>query len=107
MSKLVRNLLVVAITLGLWGISFLFVGDSKKPDDPTEAPCRAQIDSIQRSKIKWAAATHQPPTAEPTAEQLLPYLPNHKMPICPGYGKYTINTVTNSPHCSIENHVYP
>jgi hypothetical protein len=43
----------------------------------------------------------------PTESDLLPYFPKHKMPECPGSGKYMLNAVTNPPRCSIETHTYP
>jgi hypothetical protein len=108
MNKLARNLLIVGLALGVWGISFLFKGDSSSSaDDSTQEICHAQLDEIQRAKLKWAKDNHQTGDAVPTKEQLLPYLLQHKMPACPGYGKYSINSVTNPPRCSIETHVYP
>lgn len=111
MSKLTRNLLIVGLALAVWGISFLFTDESTSKltstDDPTREICHAQLDEIQRAKQKWAKETHEPGTALPTVEQLLPYLSERKMPTCPGSGKYFINSVTNPPRCSIETHVYP
>ncbi len=107
MDKLTRNLLIVGLALGVWGISFLFTGESPPTDDPTREICHAQLDEIQRAKVKWTNDHKQAPDAVPPVDQLLPYLPKNKMPECPGMGKYIINAVTNPPHCSITTHVYP
>lgn len=108
MDKLTRNLLIVGLALAVWGISFLFTGDdSPKSDDPTKEICHAQLDEIQRAKQKWATDNDLSPTATPKETDLLKYFPKHKMPECPGGGKYMINTVTNPPSCSIETHTYP
>src|SRR3954468_16110486 len=106
MNNVMRNLIILGLALGVWGVSFLFVGDST-PDDPTREICHAQLDQIQRAKLQWASEQKQPNTAVPTASQLLVYIVTKKFPQCPGLGRYTINAVTNSPKCSITSHVYP
>jgi hypothetical protein len=40
-----------------------------------------------------------------TAEQILPYLPNHQLLRCPSGGIYTFGSLTNPPTCSIPGHV--
>jgi hypothetical protein len=108
MNKLTRNLLILGLALGAWGISFLFTGNNDAPtEDPTREICYAQLDQIQRAKVKWAAEHKQPNDAVPTMNDLLPYLLHQKAPECPGLGKYTINAVTNPPRCSITTHGYP
>lgn len=106
MNNVTRNLLILGLALGVWGVSFLFTGDSP-PDDPSREICHAQLDLIQRAKVKWALDHHQPDTAVPTMTDLLPYFPQQKAPECPGFGKYVVNSVTNPPKCSITTHVYP
>lgn len=109
MNNLGRNLMILGLALGIWGVSFLFVGDSTSngPDDPTREPCHASLVQIQRAKQKWAIEKQKPGDAVPTPDDLLPYFPKKKMPECPGAGKYAINAVTNAPQCSITTHVYP
>jgi len=108
MNKLTRNLLIVGLALGVWGISFLFTGDSSSArDDSTREICHAQLDEIQRAKLKWAKDNHQSGDAVPTEAQIASYLPKDKIPQCPGFGKCTLNAVTNPPQCSIRTHVYP
>ncbi|MGZ4963097.1 MAG: hypothetical protein ACXWKG_14505 [Limisphaerales bacterium] len=110
MDKLTRNLLIVGLALAVWGISFLFTGEpsnSLNGDDPTKEICHAQLDQIQRAKMKWANDHKEATDAIPPVDQLLPYFPRHKMPECPGMGRYILNAVTNPPHCSITTHVYP
>jgi hypothetical protein len=107
MDKLTRNLLIVGLALAVWGASFLFTGESPTPQDPTREICHAQLDEIQRAKVKWALDHKQPDTAVPKMDDLLPYFPHQKAPECPGMGKYALNAVTNPPRCSITTHVYP
>ena len=107
MDKLMRNLLIVGLALAVWGISFLFTGEPSNSDDPTKEICHAQLDEIQRAKVKWANDHKEALDAVPPIDQLLPYFPGRKMPECPGMGKYIINAVTNPPHCSITTHVCP
>jgi hypothetical protein len=106
MNNLARNLMTLGIALGIWGISFLFTGDST-PDDPTRENCHAYLDQIQRVKKQWATDKNKPGDAVPTVDDLLPYFAKHKLPECPGSGKYAINAVTNPPQCSITTHTYP
>jgi hypothetical protein len=107
MGKTARNLLILGLALGLWGASFLFTGETPPEGDPTREICHAQLDQIQRAKLKWALEHKQPNTAMPTMNDLLPYFPHEKAPECPGMGKYAVHTVTNPPSCSITTHVYP
>jgi hypothetical protein len=106
MDKVTRNLLILGLALAIWGISFLFTGESP-PQDTTREVCHAQLDQIQRTKAKWATDHKQPDTAVPTVDDLAPYFPGDRVPECPGMGRYTFNAVTNPPSCSITTHVYP
>jgi hypothetical protein len=106
MNNLARNLIILGLALGIWGVSFLFVSDPE-PEDPTRGVCHAQLDAINRAKLEWAKEKKQPSTAVPTKEDLLPYFSDNKFPTCPGIGVYTINAVTNPPQCSITSHTYP
>ncbi len=108
MSKLARNLIVLGLALGVWGMSFFFIGDSKSDsDDPTREVCHANLGQIQRAKQKWASDNHKPGSALPTVDDLKPYFPNQRIPRCPGLGSYVINAVADPPHCSITTHTYP
>ena len=42
-----------------------------------------------------------------TAEQILPYLKENKLPECPSGGTYWFGSVTNVPTCSIPGHALP
>jgi len=106
MNTTTRNLLILGLAFGVWGASFLFTGESP-PEDSTGEICHAQLDQIQRAKVKWASDHKQPNTGVPKMEDLLPYFPHQKAPECPGMGKYSVNAVTNPPSCSIKTHVYP
>ncbi len=62
---------------------------------------------IKNAKRIWALRTHQQPDAFPTVDDLLPFLPNHKLPVCPAGGTYTFGAVSEDPACSIPDHVLP
>src|SRR4051794_22513012 len=97
MSTTARNLLILGLALAVWGVSFLFTGDSPSNEVPTREICHAQLDEIQRAKLKWASEHKQPNDAVPTMHDLLPYFPREKAPLCPGMGKYALHAVTNPP----------
>ena len=85
MSTTARNLLILGLALAVWGVSFLFTGEAPV-EDPSREICHAQLDEIQRAKVKWALDRKQANTAVPTMTDLLPYFPHEKPPECPGMG---------------------
>ncbi|HEX4265045.1 MAG TPA: DUF4190 domain-containing protein [Verrucomicrobiae bacterium] len=69
--------------------------------------CSINLFMIKNAKRIWATLKHEPPTAVPTEENLLPYLPNHKFPECPTDGTYTIGPAGEDPTCSVAGHGLP
>ena len=72
MSTTARNLLILGLALAVWGVSFLFTGDAPTVEDPSREICHAQLDEIQRAKVKRALDHKQSNTAVPTMTDLLP-----------------------------------
>jgi type II secretory pathway pseudopilin PulG len=68
--------------------------------------CLNNLRAIDDAKQEWARASNQADTAVPTQKELLPYLKDNVFPVCPGGGKYSINTVNEAPTCSIPAHNY-
>ena len=52
---------------------------------------------------RWAEHYRKAPGSIPTEEDLLPYLPNKKMPVCPAGGTYLLAPVGFHPSCSFSN----
>ncbi len=67
--------------------------------------CINNLRQIDAAKQQWALENNRPANAVPTAQDLLPYLPDGLFPICPAGGVYTINAVGVLPTCSVPGHV--
>jgi regulator of replication initiation timing len=86
------------------------------PETPTEqAPaemaqmnaCINNLRELDAAKQQWALENNKAVGAVPTAQDLLPYLPDGLFPVCPAGGVYSINAVGVPPTCSIPGHVLP
>ncbi len=69
--------------------------------------CINNLRQIDAAKDEWALENNKPAGAVPTAQDLLPYLPNNNFPACPSGGTYTIGAVGVPPTCSIPGHALP
>jgi hypothetical protein len=72
--------------------------------------CINNLRLIDSSKQQWALENRKQITDTPTWEDLRPYFgrgPNGELPVCPGGGAYTVNTIGERPVCSIAGHVLP
>jgi general secretion pathway protein G len=69
--------------------------------------CLNNLRQIDGAKQQWALENKKTGNDTPTREDLLPYLPNHKFPVCPAGGTYTINPVSDPPECSHPGHKLP
>ena len=63
--------------------------------------CIKNLKDIDAAKQKWALVNNKTDVDIPTERDLLPYLSNGAMPVCPGGGTYSINAVGLPPTCSI------
>lgn len=69
--------------------------------------CVNNLRQIDAAKQQWALENSRAANAVPTAQDLLPYLPDGLFPVCPAGGIYTINAVGMLPTCSVPGHVLP
>lgn len=69
--------------------------------------CVTHLRQLDRAKQLWVQDHEKTAQATPTENDLLPYLPNQTLPVCPGGGKYTLGSVATPPTCSVANHVLP
>ena len=69
--------------------------------------CLNNLRMIEAAMQQAALENHLTITNVITAEQLLPYLPGHKLPQCPSGGTYTFGSLAEIPSCSISSHVLP
>jgi hypothetical protein len=67
--------------------------------------CGINLVMIRNAKQTWATINHEPPTAVPTEDDLLAYLPGRKFPVCPADGTYTIGALNEDPTCSNPEHI--
>ncbi|HUZ07403.1 MAG TPA: hypothetical protein VMV89_07925 [Candidatus Paceibacterota bacterium] len=69
--------------------------------------CINNLRQIDAAKDEWALENNKSADAVPTAQDLLPYIPNNIFPVCPSGGTYTIGAVGVPPTCSIPGHALP
>jgi len=69
--------------------------------------CNINLFVIKNAKRAWASLNHKPSTAIPTEDDLLPFLPGQKLPVCPSGGDYTLGGLNEDPTCSLPEHVFP
>jgi septal ring factor EnvC (AmiA/AmiB activator) len=69
--------------------------------------CIANLKLIDAAKLQWALVNNKTEDAIPTAQDLLPYFKDGVFPVCPSGGVYTINSVGQTPTCSIPGHALP
>ena len=60
--------------------------------------------ALAQAKTDWARQHNRPPSAVPSTQDLLPWLPGRTWPACPAGGNYSINTVGRPPTCSHLEH---
>jgi hypothetical protein len=65
------------------------------------ASCMNNLRQIEAAKNEWALETSKTTGAEPTEQDLLPYLTGGAFPVCPSGGVYTIGAIGTPPSCSI------
>jgi len=65
--------------------------------------CVNNLRQIQDAKRQWMMENKKEATDTPTESELTPYLKG-TMPKCPAGGKYKLNSVGESPACSIPTH---
>ena len=66
--------------------------------------CNENLRQIDLAKQEWALDKNKPQDAIASDRDLLPYLKNGRLPVCPGGGIYLINSVSEFPVCSLPGH---
>jgi hypothetical protein len=69
------------------------------------AACLNNLREIAAAKQKWVEATQVERGSLADLKEIIPYLPNGKLPFCPSGGSYQINRVGGPPVCSYAGHV--
>ena len=69
--------------------------------------CINNLRMIDGAKQQWALEHRKALSDTPTQSEVAAYLRDGQLPVCPGGGTYTINTVGKEPTCSISNHRLP
>lgn len=67
--------------------------------------CINQLRSIDAAKRQWALENKKEMTDVPSEDEVVVYLKDRQFPICPAGGSYTIETVGESPTCSVPKHL--
>lgn len=71
------------------------------------AVCIRNLEQIAAAKAKWMTANDAENGFPVRMEDLIPYLPDHKIPVCPDAGHYSVNRTGAAPACSIPGHAVP
>jgi hypothetical protein len=66
--------------------------------------CLNNLRQIDGAKQQWALENQKTFGAPVTAQDILPYLANNQMPVCPTGGSYSTTTVGANPTCTIPGH---
>jgi len=62
------------------------------------------LPALAKAKKSWALEHGKKERDTPTDRELLPYLENHRWPVCHAGGNYTVGPVGMHPICSLEAH---
>jgi len=105
---LVEIMVVLAIIGMLMSIAVVSVNKLRKGAQVTG--CKANLTLIDSATDIWAIKKRKPDGAEPTWEDLLPFIKDKKMPECPSGGEYELGWVgevdeeMKKPTCTIVGH---
>ena len=70
-------------------------------------PCLNNLRIIEGAKDQWALENKKGVGDAMSAQDILPYLRNNALPVCPQGGVYTLNAVGALSTCSVPGHVLP
>ena len=71
------------------------------------AACINNLRQIDGAMQQWALENGKTANAIPSLQDITPYLMNRVLPACPAGGRYTLNSLSAGPTCSIPGHVLP
>lgn len=66
--------------------------------------CVNHLKSLEDAKSKWATTNNKSGGEPATQNDVIPFVPNQTMPLCPSGGTYTFNEVGIPASCSVEGH---
>lgn len=69
--------------------------------------CVNNLRLIDGAKQQWALENKKQATDTPTQDEIVVFLRNHELPVCPGGGVYTIGSGNEEPTCSMPTHTFP
>jgi hypothetical protein len=69
-----------------------------------KSTCSMNLARIQIAKQQWATRGHKLATDTPMVDDLLPFLAEHQLPVCPDGGTYTVGPDNELPTCSAPGH---
>lgn len=79
----------------------------KARDTAMKNACINNLRMIDGAKNEWALEHNKSAGDAPTVADLTPYFKDHKFPVCPAGGTYTIGPVGSNPTCSVPGHQLP
>ena len=72
--------------------------------DMNTVQCQVKLRDIAAAKRAWQFQNHKQAGEVPTEDDLAPFLPGGKLPVCPNGGTYEIGPAGKNPTCSIPGH---
>lgn len=96
---LVEIMIVVAI-LGLLAVIALpnFI---KSRNSARVKSCISNLRVLDTAKAQWAMENKKPTSSVPTSTDILPFLRDGQLPLCPANGTYRIRSLPRIPLCSL------
>ena len=99
---LVEILIVVAI-IGL--LAAVAIPNMIKARNQAQTQsCIANLKTIDGAKQQWGLENRKATTDVPTTTEVAAYLKATELPLCPGGGTYTLNTIGANTTCTIPGH---
>ncbi len=71
------------------------------------AACIKNLEHLASAKVRWAQDNAAEKGLPVVMDNLIPYLPQRAVPVCPAGGHYSVNRIGAAPGCSIEGHSIP
>lgn len=90
--------------------SIQFAGQAPAPTPDPNAVQNACINNlrlIDGAKQQWALEYKKTADDVPTPNDLMLYITNKQLPVCPGGGSYIFGAVKDAPQCTLPGHVLP
>ncbi len=66
--------------------------------------CSNNLCTLAAATQQWALENNPPANAKPTESDVVVYIKDGAMPVCPAGGKYTLHAADTPPTCSVPGH---